>query len=83
MTYLLLFYLLYFRFLKSEKHWQLMLCVVFFCLACLSRYTLVFHGILFVYVFVHGKMGGQSHTHEDHPVCCSAHAHFYQPGSTL
>ena len=51
----LLFYLFYFRFLNSGKHSQLILCVVFFCLACLSRYTLLFNGILFLYVFVHGK----------------------------
>jgi hypothetical protein len=59
-TYLLLFYLLYFRFLESKKHWQLILSAVFFCLACLSRYTFVFHGILFVYVFVHGKKSGRA-----------------------
>ena len=60
MTYLLLFYLWYFRFLKSKKHWQLVLSTVFFCLACLSRYTFVFHGILFLYMFVHGKRSGRA-----------------------
>jgi hypothetical protein len=59
-TYLLLFYLLYFRFLKSEKHWQLILCTVFFCLACLSRYTLVLHGILFIYAFLQSKRSGRT-----------------------
>jgi hypothetical protein len=46
--------------LESNKHCQLILSTVFFCLACLSRYTLVFHGILFVYVFVHGKRSGRA-----------------------
>ena len=60
MTYLLLFYLFYFRFLNSGKHSQLILCVVFFCLACLSRYTLLFNGILFLYLILHGKRSRQA-----------------------
>ena len=59
-TYLLLFYLLYFQFLNSEKHWQLVLCAVFFCLACLSRYTLVFNSILFLYAFLQSKRSGRA-----------------------
>jgi hypothetical protein len=54
-TYLLLFYLFYFRFLNREKYYQLILCVVFFCLACLSRSSLLFNGILFIYLFIHYK----------------------------
>ena len=59
-TYLLLFYLLYFRFLNSNKHYQLILCVVFFCLACLSRYTLLFNSILFLYLFLQSKRSGRA-----------------------
>jgi hypothetical protein len=58
-TYLLLFYLLYFRFLNSNKYYQLILCVVFFCLACLSRYTLAFNSILFIYAFLYSKRSGR------------------------
>jgi hypothetical protein len=54
-TYLLLFYLFYFKFLNSDKHYQFILCTVFFYLAFLSRYTLLFHGILFIYLFIHYK----------------------------
>jgi hypothetical protein len=59
-TYLLLFYVLYFRFLNNNKHYQLILCVVFFCLACLSRYTLVFNSILFLYLFLESKRSGRT-----------------------
>src|SRR5437879_6238108 len=59
-TYLLLFYLFYFRFLNSEKHSQLILCVVFFWLACLSRYVLLFNGILFIYLFLYCKTSGRA-----------------------
>jgi hypothetical protein len=58
-TYLLLFYLLYLQFLNSNKHFQLVLSSVFLCLACLSRYTLLSNGILFVYVFLHSKRSGR------------------------
>jgi hypothetical protein len=54
-TYLLLFYLFYFRFLNREKYYQLILSVIFFCLACLSRSSLLFNSILFVYLFIHYK----------------------------
>jgi hypothetical protein len=59
-TYLLLFYLFYFRFLNGNKHSQLILCMVFLCLACLSRYTLLFNGLLFIYVFGYCKMSGRT-----------------------
>jgi hypothetical protein len=58
-TYLLLFYLFYLRFLNSEKYSQLILCTVFFCLACLSRYILLFNSLLFIYVCFHGKRLGR------------------------
>jgi len=59
-TYFLLYYLFCFRFLNSEKHSQLILCALFFCLACLSRETFVFQGILFIYVFLHSYMSGRA-----------------------
>jgi len=54
-TYLLLSYFFYFKFLNSDKYYYLILCTVFFYLAFLSRYTLLFHGILFLYLFIHYK----------------------------
>jgi hypothetical protein len=59
-TYLLLFYLFYFQFLNREKYYQLILCVIFFCLACLSRSSLLFNGILFIYLFIHYKNLGRA-----------------------
>jgi hypothetical protein len=58
-TYLLLFYLWYFRFLHSQKPSALILCVVFFWLACLSRYVLLFNGILFIYLFWYSNRSGR------------------------
>ena len=54
-TYLLLFYLFYFKFLNHEKYSQLILSIIFFCLTCLSRSSLLFTGILFFYLFLHYK----------------------------
>jgi hypothetical protein len=59
-TYLLLFYLFYFKFLKYGKYYQFVLFTLFFCLAFLSRYTLLFHGILFIYLFLHFKNTGRT-----------------------
>ncbi len=59
-TYLLLFYLFYFRFLNQQKLVHFQLATVFFCLACLSRYSLIFQGLLFGYVFLHYKTTGQN-----------------------
>jgi len=53
--YLLLFYLFYFQFLNREKDYQLILSVVFFNLACLSRYSLVFSSALFIYLVSYYK----------------------------
>jgi len=55
-TYLLLFYLCYFMFLNSEKHSLFILATVFFWLAFLSRYSLLFNGILYLYVIVHYRL---------------------------
>jgi hypothetical protein len=54
-TYLLLSYLFYFKFLNNDKYYQFLLCTVFFYLAFLSRYTLLFHSILFIYLIIHYK----------------------------
>jgi hypothetical protein len=53
--YLLLCYLFYFQFLNQDKDYQLILSVVFFNLAYLSRYSLVFSGVLFIYLVSHYK----------------------------
>lgn len=55
-TYLLLFYLCFFLFLNTEKLPLFILAVVFFWLAFLSRYSLVFNGILFLYMIVHFRL---------------------------
>ncbi len=59
-SYLLLFYLFYFKFLNNKKYYQLLLCITFFCLAWLSRYTLLFHSILFIYLFMQYKNSGSA-----------------------
>lgn len=55
-TYLLLFYLCYFLFLSSEKHSLFILATVFFYLAVLSRYSLIFNGILYFYLLIHYRL---------------------------
>ncbi len=59
-TYLLLSYLFYFKFLNSDRHYHLILCTVFFYLAFLSRYTLLFHGVLFIYLLMHYKSSSRA-----------------------
>ncbi len=59
-VYLLLFYLFYLRFLNYERYYQLILSIIFFCLACLSRSSLLFNGILFFYLFIHYKNSGRA-----------------------
>lgn len=61
-TYLLLFYLFYFKFLNSGRYLYLLLCVIFFNLAWLSRYSLLFNGILFLYLFLHYRLEGKNIT---------------------
>ncbi len=54
--YLLLFYLFYFKWLGNIRNvWMLFVAVLFFNLAWLSRYTMIFHGVLFLYPFFIGK----------------------------
>jgi hypothetical protein len=55
-TYLLLFYLCFFLFLNTEKFPLFNLAVVFFWLAFLSRYSLIFNGILFLFIIVHYRL---------------------------
>jgi hypothetical protein len=55
-TYLLLFYLCYFLFLNSERHSLFILATVFFYLAVLSRYSLIFNGILYFYLLIHYRL---------------------------
>jgi len=57
--YLLLFYLCYFLFLNSEKYFLFLLATVFFYLAVLSRYSLIFNGILYIYLLVHYRLSGR------------------------
>ncbi len=55
--YLLAFYYLYFKFLNNDQHpWLLILAALCFNLAWLSRYTLIFNGLLFVYVLFHYRL---------------------------
>ncbi len=50
--YLLIFYLFYFKWLANLKNlFYLTFAVIFFNLAWLSRYTMIFHGVLFLYPF--------------------------------
>ena len=58
-TYLLLFYLFYFTFLNEEKNVYFVLSVVFFYLTCLSRYSLLFNGLLFFFIFFHYRFSGR------------------------
>ncbi len=58
-TYLLLFYLCYFMFLNSERFSLFILATVFFYLAVLSRYSLIFNGILYLYLLAHYRLSGR------------------------
>jgi hypothetical protein len=58
-TFLLLFYLFFFKYLNTGKLFHIVLSVAFFCLACLTRYSLIFHGLLLVYLLWDSKMTGK------------------------
>jgi len=47
--YLLICYLFYFRYIRQQKLSQLLLSILFFNLAWITRYTLIFSGFLFLY----------------------------------
>jgi hypothetical protein len=59
MVYLLLYYLFFFKYLNSGKQYYVLVAVVFFCLACLSRYSLCLHGLLFCYLLWDRKVKGK------------------------
>jgi hypothetical protein len=54
-TFLLLSLLFFFLHLNTGKNYQVLLSVAFFCLACLSRYSLIANGFLFLYLFSHRR----------------------------
>lgn len=58
-TFLLLFYFFFFSYLNSGKQYYIAVSVVSFCLACLSRYSLLFHGLLLIYLFWDSRMTGR------------------------
>lgn len=58
-TYLLLFLFFFFKYLNTAKQYQIMLAVTFFCLACLSRYSLIFNGLLLTYLLCDRKLTGK------------------------
>jgi hypothetical protein len=58
-TFLLLFYIFFFKYLNTGKLYLIVVSVAFFCLACLTRYTLLFNGLLLTYLFWHSKMTGK------------------------
>ena len=58
-TFLLLYYCYFFRYLNTGKLYHLVVSVAFFCLACLTRYSLLFNGLLLVYLFWDSKATGK------------------------
>jgi hypothetical protein len=61
-TFLFLFYLFFFKYLNTGKLSQLVVSVAFFCLACLTRYSLLFNGWLLAYLFWDSKLTGKKLT---------------------
>ncbi len=59
MLYLFLFYLFFFKYLNSGKQYHILLSVGCFFLACLTRYSLIFHGLLLLYLFWDSKVTGK------------------------
>jgi hypothetical protein len=58
-TFLFLFYFFFFKYLNTGKLYHIVVSVAFFCLACLTRYSLFFNGFLLVYLFWDSKMTGK------------------------
>ncbi len=58
-TFLFLFYLFLLKYLNTGTPYHLIVAVTFFCLACLTRYSLLFHALLLVYVFWDNKVTGK------------------------
>lgn len=61
-TFLLLFYFFFFTYLNTGKLSQMVVSVAFFCLACLTRYSLLFQGWLLAYLFWDRKLTGKKLT---------------------
>jgi hypothetical protein len=57
--FLFLFYCFFFKYLNTGKLYHIVVSVAFFCLACLTRYSLLFNGLLLIYLFWHSKMTGR------------------------
>jgi len=55
-TFLLLFYFFFLKYLNSHKESYIILSVVFFSLSSLARASLLFHGLLFIYIFLDSKI---------------------------
>jgi hypothetical protein len=58
-TFLLLFYCFFFQYLNTSKLYSIVASVAFFCLACLTRYSLLFNGLLLTYLFWDRKVTGK------------------------
>lgn len=61
-TFLLLFYFLFFKYLNTGKLYHIAVSVAFFCLACLTRYSLLFNGLLLAYLFWDSRTTGKKIT---------------------
>jgi hypothetical protein len=58
-TFLFLFYFFFFKYLNTHKLLHIVVSLVFFCLTCLTRYSLIFHGLLLIYLFWDSRMTAQ------------------------
>jgi len=58
-TFLFLFYFFFFKYLNTGKLYHIVMSIAFFCLACLTRYSLFFNGLLLAYLFWDSKMTGK------------------------
>lgn len=58
-TFLFVFYFFFFKYLNTGNLLHIVVSVVFFCLACLTRYSLLFHGLLLAYLFWDRKITGK------------------------
>jgi hypothetical protein len=61
-TFLFLFYFFFFKYLNTGKLYHIVVSVAFFCLACLTRYSLLFNGLLLAYLFWDSKITGKKIT---------------------
>ncbi|SRR6266487_3198624 len=61
-TFLFLYYFFFFKYLNTGKVYHIAVSVAFFCLACLTRYSLLFNGLLLAYLFWDSKITGKKIT---------------------